>query len=99
LYGQTAEPLTVRAIIHRIEKKWRSSTAKLTHAERAFLASFAGFAAAKDRGLFIQDSFLQAAIEGGRTLKTHTTYIHHDEGRDEAGSLPAKVRHGGVLQP
>jgi hypothetical protein len=33
------------------------------------------FAAASDRGAFIEDSFLRATVEGGRTLKTYTYRI------------------------
>lgn len=81
LYGQTAEPLTVRAIINRIGKKSRSSTATLSAAEGAFLARFE---AAEDRGAFIENSFLRYAIEGGTTLKTCTTYFD-DDAENERG--------------
>jgi hypothetical protein len=69
LYGQNAQPLTVRAIIHLMGKAWRS-TKPLSDAETAFLTDFA---AASDRGTFIEDRFLRAAIEGGNTLKSYTS--------------------------
>jgi hypothetical protein len=76
LYGRTIEPLTVRAIIHLIGKIWRTPTT-LTDAEQAFLAEFAS---ADDRGSFIENSFLDAAVEGGKTLKAYT---HRNADKDE----------------
>jgi hypothetical protein len=67
-YGRIAEPLTVRAIIRRIGKIWRENTT-LSDGERAFLTKFA---AAGDRGAFIEDCFFGAAIEGGKSLETYT---------------------------
>lgn len=66
--AETADPLTVRAIIHQIGKS--CMTVKLSNSERAFVADFA---TAEDRGTFIEDRFLRAAIEGGKTLRTHTS--------------------------
>ena len=74
--GKPPEPLTVRAIIQLMGKIWRTSTA-LSAPEWAFLVDFA---AAVDRGAFMQDRFLQAAVEGGETLKTYT---HRDADADE----------------
>ena len=76
LYGRTPEPLTVRAIIRQMEKVCRT-TNTVSNAERKFLAEFA---AASDRGAFIEDCFLRAAVEGGNTLKTYT---HRREDVDE----------------
>src|SRR5262249_55816543 len=70
-YDQAAKPLTVRAIIHLIGKFVRTTT-RLSDSERTFLASFA---AASDRGTFIEDRFLRAAIEGGKELKTYSYRI------------------------
>ena len=78
LYGQTAEQLTVRAIIDLIGRI--NLTATLSDPERAFLVDFA---AASDPGAFIEDRFLHAAVEGGKTLKT---YIHrHADEEEDAG--------------
>jgi hypothetical protein len=80
VYGQPAEPLTVRAIIDGIEKLRHSSTATLTDAERDFLTDFI---AVEGRGAFIETWFLHAAVENGRTLKTCTTYFDDDKERED----------------
>jgi len=79
LYGKIPEPLTIRAIIYLIGKLWRTNTT-LSDAERAFLADFA---AASDRGAFIEDCFLRAAVDGGKRLDT---YIHRAADAGEDGS-------------
>jgi hypothetical protein len=76
LYIKTPEPLTIMAIINRLGKVWRTATT-LSDAELTFLASFA---AASDRGGFIEDNFLDDAMSGGVELKT---YVHRYEGEDE----------------
>jgi len=74
-YDKVAKPLTVRAIIHLIGKFVRTAT-RLRDAERTYLASFA---AASDRGTFIEDRFLRAAIEGGKEIKTYSYRIPGEE--------------------
>ena len=74
-YNEFAKPLTVRAIIHLIGKFVRTTT-RLSDSERAFLASFV---AASDRGTFIEDRVLSAAIEGGKELKTYSYRIPDTE--------------------
>jgi hypothetical protein len=78
-YDQAAKPLTVRAIIHLIGKFVRTTT-RLSDAERAFFTDFAR--AGEDRDIAIEDRFLRAAIEGGKTLKT---YEHRVPGEDVGG--------------
>jgi hypothetical protein len=70
-YNQFAKPLTVRAIIHLIGKFVRTTT-RLSDAERAF---FTDFASGEDRDIAIEDSFLAAAVEGGKELKTYSYRI------------------------
>jgi len=81
LYGQTAEPLPVRAIIHLIGKALRSIK-PLSDAEATFLNDFA---AASDRGTFIEDRFLNAAVEGGNTLKSYTCRAANADEAEDAG--------------
>ena len=78
-YDQVAKPLTVRAVIHLIGKFVRTTT-RLSDAERAFFTDFAR--ASEDRDIAIEDGFLQAAIEDGKTLKT---YEHRVPGEDVGG--------------
>jgi hypothetical protein len=73
LYGRQAHPLTVRAIINHLAKR----RAKLSDNERAFLADFS---AAEDRGLFIEDRFLRAAIEGGETVREENYQLDGEPG-------------------
>ena len=64
-----------------MREAWRS-TKPLSEAEAAFLAQFA---AQNDRGTFIEDTFLRAAIEGGETIKTYTCRgpdANEDEDKD-----------------
>lgn len=79
LFGEIPEPLTVRSIIDQIEKISRTN-ATLTKAERAFLADFV---AASDRGSFIENSFLRAAVEGGKTLKADSWHMPDED--EDAG--------------
>jgi len=79
LYGQTVKPLTVRAIIDHITKRQRGA-ATLSDAERSFLADFG---ADKDPGAFIEDAFLQAAINGGKTLREESYRLGGEQ--DEEG--------------
>jgi hypothetical protein len=74
---ETAEPLTVRAIIQIIGKMWRT-TAALSDGERAFLCNFA---AAKDRGAFIEERFFDATLNCGKELKSYS--YRRNEGSDE----------------
>jgi hypothetical protein len=73
-YNEFAKPLTVRAIIHLIGKFVRTTT-RLSDAERAFFTIFASDADHMGRDLIIEDRFLCAAIEGGKTLKTYANRI------------------------
>lgn len=66
LYGQTVKPLTVRAIIDHIRIRRQRGAAALSDAERSFLADFG---TAEDPGAFIEDAFLEAAINDGKTLR------------------------------
>jgi hypothetical protein len=78
-YGRIPKPLTIRAIIYLIGKIWRANT-RLSDAERTFLIDFAG---ASERGLFIEDSFFGAAIDGGKTIKTYSYRL--PEANEDAG--------------
>lgn len=76
---QTVKPLTVRGIIDHITMRQRAAAA-LSDAERSFLADFAG---AKDAGVFIEDAFLQAVINGGKTLREESYRLGGEQ--DEEG--------------
>jgi hypothetical protein len=79
LYGQTVKPLTVRAIIDHSTMRQRGA-ATLSDAERSFLADFE---VAKDPGAFIEDAFLQAAINGKRLREEN--YRRGGEQDEEGG--------------
>jgi hypothetical protein len=79
VYGETVQPLTVRAIVDHITTRQRAAP-PLSDAERGFLADFA---VAEDPGLFIEDSFLQTAIEGGKTQREKSYRLGGE--RDEEG--------------
>jgi hypothetical protein len=73
-YGEVAKPLTIRAIIHLIEK-FIHTTTRLSDSERAFFTTLASDADCEGRNLIIEDRFLRAAIEGGKTLKTYSYHV------------------------
>jgi hypothetical protein len=79
LNGQTVKPLTVRAIMDHITRRQRAAAA-LSDAERGFLADLA---AAEDPGVFIEDSFLQAAVEDGKRLREESYRLGGEQ--DEEG--------------
>ena len=79
LIGQTPTPLTVRAIIDHITMRQRGATT-LSHDERRFLVDFG---AAKDPGAFIEEEFLQAAINDGKTLHQESYRLGGEQ--DEEG--------------
>ena len=58
-------PLTVSAIVDHIKNK-RSAAGKRSKSERAYLADFT---AAENPGAFIENSFLDAAMNDGETLR------------------------------
>jgi len=74
------ESLTVRSIIARLGKVWRENT-RLSEAERTFLYEFA---TDTDRETFIDDRFLEAAVEGGKRLET---YRYGGRSSDEGGRV------------
>jgi hypothetical protein len=78
-YNQFAKPLTVRAIIQLIGKFVRTAT-RLSDAEQTFFIKFASDTGREDPGLFVEDRFLRAAIEGGKELKTYSYSIPDTEG-------------------
>jgi len=78
LYGQTVKPLTVRAIIDHITPQRGAAT--LSDAERNFLVNFG---AAEDPGLFIEDDFLDAAINDGKALREESYRLGGEQ--DEVG--------------
>ena len=79
LSGRTPTPLTVRAIIDHITIRQRGA-ATLSDAERSFLADFG---VADDPGAFIEDKFLRAAINDGKTLHKESYRLGGEQ--DEEG--------------
>jgi hypothetical protein len=77
-YGQTVKPLTVRAIIDHLTR--RRGAATLSDAERSFLGNFG---ANEDPGAFIENEFLQAAINDGNTLREESYRLGGEQ--DEEG--------------
>jgi hypothetical protein len=78
LYGLKANPLTVRMIIRQIGKIWRAAT-RLGASELAFLVEFAGDS---DRGGFVENSFLDAALSAG-AVKTYTYRRKAEDGGED----------------
>ena len=64
LRGRRFQPLTVRAIINRLA---RIKTKKMSPEERDFLHEF--LAAAENQGAFVEDSFLETAINTGKRVR------------------------------
>ena len=63
--GRKVTPLTVSAIVDHIKNR-RSAVSKWSKSERAYVADFT---AAEDPGAFIENSFLDAAMNDGETLR------------------------------
>lgn len=72
--GRRHHPMTVRSIINRLARKKAS---KLTDKERTFLADFS---AAEDQGAFIEDTFMSAAIDAGKTVRTRSFEVGGEPG-------------------
>ena len=90
LYGQTViKPLTVRAIIDHITKRQRGARTP-SDAERSFLAKFG--AAKDDPGGFIENSFLDAAFDGGKTIREESFQLGTKLDEDSGSRHPSLSR-------